>query len=264
LLIPIIVFIFVQSSIPRQWPFFMSQNDFHFKQFIVKQDRCAMKVGTDGVLLGSWVNPEKATNILDIGTGTGLIALMLAQRSQAQIDAIDIDADATVQAEENFDISPWKKRLHARHVSLQEFTAHNPGRYDLIVSNPPYFLGAHPAPSEARNIARHMDESLSIEELAECVKKLLAPGGRFCVILPFMEGMKFIEYGRLHGLYVTHLTKVKTKIDKHEKRLMMEFAVDERTATEDELVIQEEDMSYTPRYIEMTRDFYLGLPKARN
>ena len=162
-----------------------------------------MKVGTDGVLLGSWVQPGNVERILDIGTGTGLIALMMAQKSNAVVDAIDIDEDATRQAEENFSLSPWPERLNAWHQSVQEFAAYTRHRYDLIVSNPPYFMGAHPAPSEARNLARHMDEALSIEELAECVKKLLKPDGRFCVILPFMEGMKFLEYAELNGLYAT-------------------------------------------------------------
>ena len=242
----------------------MPLNDFRFKQFVVRQDRCAMKVGTDGVLLGAWVNPGNATRILDIGTGTGLIALMMAQRSNAIIDAIDIDGAATHQAEENFKLTPWNNRMHAIHESLQQFSTHTPHRYDLIVSNPPYFMGAHPAPSEARNIARHMDETLSIEELAGCVKKLLTPSGKFCVILPFMEGMKFIDCAGLQGLYANNLTKVKTKIEKQEKRLMMEFELVKKTLQEYELVIQEEDMAYTQQYIDLTSDFYMGLSKARN
>jgi len=146
---------------------------------------------------------------------------------------------------------------------LQYFTAHTQQRYDLIVSNPPYFMGAHPAPSEARNIARHMDETLSIEELAECVKNLLTPEGRFCVILPFMEGMKFLEYSELNGLYANRLTKVKTISDKQEKRLMMEFELIRKDLIEDELVIQDEDLTFTDKYVELTKDYYLGLPKKR-
>jgi len=241
----------------------MSQNDFRFKQFIIRQDRCAMKVGTDGVLLGAWVQPGNSQRILDIGTGTGLISLMMAQRSDAVIDAIDIDEHATRQADENFGLSPWSGRLHAVHRSLQEFSSHTPDRYDLIVSNPPYFMGAHPAPSEARNIARHMDDALSIEELAMCVKKLLKPDGRFCVILPYMEGMKFLEFAESIGLYASHLTKVKTKIEKQEKRLMMEFTLTRNKLEEDELVIQEEDMTYTQQYIDLTSEYYMGLPKSR-
>jgi tRNA1Val (adenine37-N6)-methyltransferase len=241
----------------------MSQNDFRFKQFTVKQDRCAMKVGTDGVLLGAWTRPGNARTILDVGTGTGLIALMIAQKSLAVIDAIDIDKPATEQAEENFSLSPWSDRLNAIHESIQDYSRHTSKRYDLIVSNPPYFMGAHPAPDEARNVARHMDETLSIEELTSSVKKLLEPNGRFCVILPFIEGMKFLEYAETHGLYANHLTKVKTKSDKAEKRLMMEFEMVRRNMVEDELTIQESDDSYTDQYINLTLDYYVGLPKKR-
>lgn len=241
----------------------MSQNDFRFKQFTVRQDQCAMKVGTDGVLLGAWTKPLNAQKILDIGTGTGLIALMIAQKSEALIDAIDIDEPSTRQATENFALSPWASRLKAVHISIQEFAEITPERYDLIVSNPPYFIGAHPAPSEARNVARHMNESLTIEELTDCVKKLLKPAGRFCVIFPFMEGMKFLEYAETHGLYANHLTKVKTKSDKTEKRLMMEFELVRKGMIEDELTIQESDDSYTSQYVELTKDYYIGLPKKR-
>ncbi len=241
----------------------MSQNDFRFKQFTVRQDRCAMKVGTDGVLLGAWTKPGDARTILDLGTGTGLIALMIAQKSDAVIDAIDIDRPATEQAEENFSLSPWSRRLNAIYESIQDFSTHTTRRYDLIVSNPPYFMGAHPAPVEARNVARHMDETLSIEELTFCVKKLLEPHGRFSVILPFMEGMKFLEYAETNGLYANHLTKVKTKSDKTEKRLMMEFELIRRNMVEDELTIQEADDTFTDKYIELTKDYYVGLPKKR-
>ena len=222
-----------------------------------------MKVGTDGVLLGAWTKTGNAKTILDVGTGTGLIALMIAQKCDGVIDAIDIDPMATLQAEENFRLSPWSKRLNAINQSLQEFSSHTPRRYDLIVSNPPYFLGAHPAPSEARNIARHMDDTLSIEELAEGVKQLLYPSGRFCIILPFMEGMKFLEYAEVHGLYANHITKVKTKVEKQEQRLMMEFELTRKDLYEDELVIQEEDLTFTDHYVELTKDYYLGLPKKR-
>ncbi len=241
----------------------MTQNDFRFKQFNVRQDRCAMKVGTDGVLLGAWVKTFNEKRILDIGTGTGLIALMLAQKSESLIDAIDIDENAFIESKENFKASPWSSRLTAIHNSIQDYATHTPYRYDLIVSNPPYFIGAHPAPSEARNVARHMDDSLSIEDLVHGVLKLLTPEGRFCVILPFMEGIKFAEYAESNGLYATHLTKVKTKVEKQEKRMMMEFQMIKKETVEEELVIQEEDLSYTQQYLELTNDFYLGLPKKR-
>jgi tRNA1Val (adenine37-N6)-methyltransferase len=239
----------------------MSHGDFQFKQFLVRQDKCAMKVGTDGVLLGAWVQCQQAGSILDIGCGTGLIALMMAQKCPAsQIDAIDIDAVAFRQAKENFEYSPWADRLHSYHDSLQNFALTAAKKFDLIVSNPPFFMDAHPAPSEARNVARHMDESLSIAELFDGVDKLLSSDGRFCVIFPFREGMLFLEYAEMHQLYANRITKVKTKVEKQEKR-MMEFEKVRKELMEDELVIQEEDLSFTQQYIDLTADFYLGLGK---
>jgi tRNA1Val (adenine37-N6)-methyltransferase len=239
----------------------MPQAEFRFKQFIVKQDQCAMKVGTDGVLLGAWVKPSGEKFILDIGTGTGLIALMMAQKSDAVIHAIDIDESAYVQARENFQTSPWPERLVAMHQSLQRLTASPLTRYELIVSNPPYFIDASPAPSEARNIARHMDEKLSIHELVDGVKKLLTPGGRFCVIFPSKEGLIFRDYASVKGLYANRITKVRTKADKSEKRFMMEFSLTEKEVQEEELVIHEEDSYFTKEYIDLTSEYYLGLTK---
>jgi len=233
--------------------------DFHFKQFVVKQDRCAMKVGTDGVLLGAWVQTGKAKKILDIGTGTGLIALMLAQKSAAQIDAIEIDRDAYEQAKENFENSRWASRLHVFHKPLQQYAFLPIEKYDLIISNPPFFSDAYKAPSEARNVARHTDHTLSFDDLIDGVKKLLQPRGKLFVILPSKEGGCFIELAAKKNLFVHRLTRVKTKIDKHEKRLLIEMGFERMPVSENDFVIQEEDLSFTKEYIELTKDFYLGL-----
>lgn len=236
----------------------MSDTTFRFRQFTVHQEKCAMKVGTDAVLLGSWVQPYAALRILDIGTGTGLIALMLAQKSLAQIDAIDIDEGAFLQAKENFRISPWFDRLHIFHKSFQDFVSENPGQYDLIVSNPPYFQHASKPSHESRINARHND-SLSFGELIKGVKKILSPAGRFCVILPFKEGMEFMDQAHSEGLFCHHLIRVKTKASKAEKRLMMEFGYHFGLLTEEELIIQEEDNSFTENYIKLTKEYYLNL-----
>src|SRR5437016_1645971 len=135
----------------------MSDTTFHFRQFTVHQDKCAMKVGTDSVLLGSWVNAADSTDILDIGTGSGIIALMLAQKSFAQIDAIDVDENACNQAKENFKISPWFDRLHVIHQSFQDYSKSTSKKYNLIVSNPPYFHHASKPSEESRLNARHGD-----------------------------------------------------------------------------------------------------------
>lgn len=242
----------------------MHDSRFHFKQFVIQQDKCAMKVGTDAVLLGSWINPQNAKKILDIGTGTGVIAIMLAQKTNAIIDAIDIDEMAYQQAKENIGICPWKDIINVFHSSVQDFYHIGSKEYDLIVSNPPYFVDASKPSLEARTLARHTDDSLSYDELIEGVLSLLGMNGRFCLILPFKEGFLFKEKAYKKGLFCTQLTKVKTKVDKQEKRLMMQFEREENSLTVNELIIQEEDLSYTKEYIEFTKDYYIGLKTFRH
>jgi tRNA1Val (adenine37-N6)-methyltransferase len=239
----------------------MSETAFHFKQFTIHQDKCAMKVGTDAVLLGAWVKTENESHILDIGTGTGVIALMLAQKSDAHIDAIDIDENAFHQAHNNFLISPWTARLNCMHHSFQEFSEEHTASYDLIVTNPPYFHDASKPVAESRLNARH-SEALTFDELVYGVKKLLKPDGRFCVILPCKEGMEFLDKAQRKELFCHHLLRIKTKADKNEKRLIMEFGFHFGVLTEEEIIIQEEDGSFTQDYIDLTLDYYLQLRQA--
>ena len=164
----------------------MANPYFQFKQFTVWHDKCAMKVGTDGVLLGAWCCVENITRILDVGCGTGLISLMLAQRCQAEIDAVDIDEAACIQARENADRSPFGDRLQIFHRPFANFVNESAGirQYDCIVSNPPYFIDSLKCPDKQRNQARHTD-TLTLEELIEGSKQLLAPQGKLYLILPF-------------------------------------------------------------------------------
>ena len=236
----------------------MSETTFRFRQFTIHQDKCAMKVGTDSVLLGSWINPAQSSDILDIGTGSGIIALMLAQKSFAQIDAIDVDESACTQAEENFKISPWVDRLHVIHQPFQEYANSTDKKYDLIVSNPPYFQDAYKPAEESKLKAKHGD-SLCFAELVEGVKKLLSEKGRFCLILPYREGNEFIGIAMRKGLFCHEIVRVKTKADKFEKRLMMAFTFHFGMMTETELVIQDNDTNFSKEYIELTKDYYLGL-----
>ena len=155
----------------------MSNPFFQFKQFTIRHDKCAMKVGTDGVLLGAWAGTESCSRILDVGTGTGLIALMLAQRSKAVVDAIDIDADACLQAQENAESSLFAGRINVFHSDLVDFAQASTHLYDLIVSNPPYFVDSLKCPNLQRNTARHTD-TLTLEDLLQYSRKLLAPQGR--------------------------------------------------------------------------------------
>lgn len=222
------------------------------------QDKCAMKVGTDAVLLGSWVNTANANSILDIGTGTGIIALMLAQRSNAMIDAIDIDINAFIQASENVNHCKWKDHIRVHHSSLQEFVLEQNKKYDLIVTNPPYFVDSSKASEESRTNARHTDQ-LPYNDLLNGVLKLLSPNGKFYVILPTKESEFFRDMAEENKLFLTKLTRVITRSDKPEKRLLMRFEFTRKTFSEDSIIIEEDERhSYTDAYKELTKEYYLA------
>lgn len=234
---------------------------FQFKQFAVNQDRCAMKVGTDGVLLGAWtpVN-HNPFSILDIGAGTGIIALMLAQRTNAeQIDALEIDEDAYEQAVENFENSPWGNRLFCFHAGLDEFIDEPEDEYDLIVSNPPFYSEDYKTESEQRDLARFQD-AMPFEELVEAADLLLSENGIFALILPFKEEEKFIALAEESELYPTKITRVKGNPTSGVKRSLLAFSRHENSDIEiDELIIEIDRHVYTPEYIELTKEFYLKM-----
>jgi tRNA1Val (adenine37-N6)-methyltransferase len=236
----------------------MANNEFVFKQFRILQDKCAMKVGTDAVLLGAWVNTSGTQHILDIGTGTGIIALMLAQKSSALIDAIDIDTNAFLQATENIESSKWADRIRVHHKSIQEYIPYCKFKYDLIVSNPPYFVDSSKAIEESRTNARHTD-CLSFDDLLNGVVNLLDETGKFYIILPVKESQIFIEMAQKQKLYLSKLTRVITRPDKPEKRLLMRFEFKECVAEEDSIIIEEEGRhNYSKAYKELTKDYYLS------
>ena len=236
----------------------MPNQEFVFKQFKIHQDKCAMKVGTDAVLLGAWVNCPNAKTILDIGTGTGIIALMLAQKIGAKVDAIDIDDYAFIQACENVSNSQWKDRIHVYHISLQDYIEASDHKYDLIVSNPPYFIDSSKALEEARTNARHTDQ-LPYCDLLNGVLNLLNEHGKFYVILPTKESEQFRILAEENKLYLTKQTKVITRADKTEKRLLMRFEFTPKTFSEDSITIEEDERhSYTAEYKELTKDYYLA------
>jgi tRNA1Val (adenine37-N6)-methyltransferase len=237
----------------------MPNQTFAFKQFTIRQDKCAMKVGTDAVLLGSWVDPKNAKHILDIGTGTGVIAIMLAQKSKAPIDALDVDENACAQAFENVENSPWKDRIQVIHNSIQQYSEEAPQKYDLIVSNPPFFEHSTKSPQEKRTLARHTD-MLAYEELLESVMKLLDKKGKFCIILPFKEGEHFRDIADQHKFYLTKMMRVRSRADKStDKRLMMQFEWERKSFSECSLVIEKgERHEYTDEYKALTKDYYLA------
>ncbi len=239
-----------------------SQKYFSFKEFKVHQEQCAMKVGTDGVLLGSWVECNySVSNVLDIGTGTGLLALMLAQKCNALIDAIDIDSNACNQAKENFCNSKWSDRLSVIHRPIQEFAAISNMKYDLIVSNPPFFINAKKSQQLNRNVARHLDDSFTMDDLITSVAKLLSDSGKFFLIQPVKEGSIFMEESEKRGLYVNNITWVRTKEDKEEKRLLLNLSRNKKKIITDYLSIQTKDGKYTDEYIKLTEEYYTHLPE---
>jgi len=230
---------------------------FRFKQFTVRQEKAAMKVGTDGVLLGVWAEVSTAETILDIGTGTGLVAIMLAQRSKARIDAVEIDPDSSTQAKENVDRCPWRDRINLYNKSFQEYSQEHNGYYDLIVSNPPYFINSLKSQEAARNSARH-DEDLPQDDLIEGVVKLLASEGRFSAIFPYVEGNIFVAKAAAKGLYCTKRVNVVGKQGTGVKRLLLEFSKQKLPFEESELTIRDKNDGFTSEYRLLTKDFYLA------
>ena len=234
---------------------------FQFKQFSVEQDCTAMKVGTDGVLLGSWTPIENNPfSILDIGTGTGIIALMLAQRSAAeQIDALEIDEDAYEQATDNFENSPWNDRLFCFHAGLDEFVEEPEDEYDLIVSNPPFHPEDYKSNNEQRDLARFQD-AMPFEDLVEAADLLLSEKGIFSVIIPFKEEENFLALAAAYELYPLKITRVKGTPTTEIKRSLLAFSRNHTTDfPQDELIIETTRHQYTSEYIALTKDFYLKM-----
>jgi len=238
----------------------MSNKPFKFKEFSINQDKCAMKIGTDGVLLGAWTslknNPD---SILDIGSGTGILALQLAQRSDAEtIDALEIDDDAYEQAVENFENSDWGDRLFCYHASVQQYINEINEKYELIISNPPFYNDDFETKNEARNTAR-FTSSLSFNELLISVSKLLSKDGLFSTIIPFKEEQYFIELASKVQLFPSRICRVKGSSDSIIKRSLLEFSFLESKTVVTELIIEIERHQYTREYIKLVQDFYLKM-----
>ena len=235
----------------------MSNKYFEFKKFTIHQDRCAMKVGTDGTLLGAWASaPAQSRYILDIGTGTGLIALMMAQRyPEAQIVGIDIDDAAVAQATENVATSPFTERIS---ILKQDVTTYKPEmQFDAIVSNPPYFVDSLTCPDEQRSIARHT-VTLTFEALIKSAYRLLKTEGTFSVVIPTEMRSKLEASARLEGFFISKVCCIKTTPQKPSKRQLIEFT---KTPVK-ELVISEGILETSPNtrsdwYKELTNDFYI-------
>ena len=217
-----------------------------------------MKIGTDGVLLGAWATiSHQPFSILDIGAGTGVVALMLAQRSTAElVDALEIDDDAYEQASENFEASPWNDRLFCYHAAFLEFVEEIDDEYDLIVSNPPFYTEDYKAENDQRTQARFAD-ALPFDHLLAGTAKLLAPEGVACFIIPFKEEAHFIDIAKQCGLFPKKITRVKGTPETEIKRSLLAFSFNESDISEDELIIETQRHQYTEAYKSLTKDFYL-------
>jgi tRNA1Val (adenine37-N6)-methyltransferase len=234
----------------------MSNSYFRFKQFTIRQDRCAFKVGTDGVLLGASADVDGVTRILDIGSGTGLIALMLAQRCQAEITAIEPDMDSFEQASDNIGKSKWHERIKIWNSSLQDF---NPGnqKFDLIVCNPPYFRDSLKNPDPAKAASRH-NISLSEKELLKGVSRLLADNGKLQVIMPYNEGSIFVTEASDYGLLCVKIIKIKSLPTSNVRRLIFTFSRTRQETVERHITIESgRRHEFTEEYINLTKEFYM-------
>lgn len=231
---------------------------FHFKKFSINDEGVAMKVGTDSVLLGAWTKYHNPLRILDVGTGSGILALMMAQRySNIAIDAVEIEAQAVKTAKVNFENSAWSQRLHAIHSDIQHFSETSVNRYSLIISNPPFFSQSLKTPHAARNLARHND-TLSIHDFLKCASHLLLPNGIVSVIFPFDTLPIWIAEAKRFSLFPCEVMYLKSSPTHFPHRAMVAFTNKSVVEMiENELIIYALHRTYSDDYKELTRDFYL-------
>lgn len=237
----------------------LRRNGFTFKQFFVAHDRCEMKVGTDSILLGAWADVSDITGkILDIGSGSGLLALMLAQRTtdSVQIDAVELDDNAALQATENFAQSPWASRMALHHCALQSFAAQTPSRYDLIITNPPYYQPGVECRNASRGTARYTSE-LSHKTLLKHARTLASDKGKMAVVLPCDISVDFIQLAARKGWFLLQHTEVTEFANRAPHRALMLFGVELASPQSDRLVIRDERNAYSDDFRELTKAFYL-------
>ena len=230
---------------------------FHFKHFSLCHDRSTMKVGTDAVLLGSWVEVKPSDWVLDIGTGCGVLPLMLAQRGIAKVHAVDLDEASALEAAENFQASQWSRQLFAFHGDVRKFTMQC--AYDLIISNPPFFINSFKCDADRRNQARHTDTSLTFGDLIATVRRLLKPDGRFVLVLPERESRDFIPLAEQGNLFVYRKENIIPVEGKDPNRINLELRYGKPDSVIiSNLVIRLSDGSFSPAYHDRVNDFYLG------
>jgi len=234
-------------------------NYFQFKQFKIHQEKSAMKVNTDGVLLGAWTNLDGAKTVLDIGAGTGLISLMIAQRSAAIITGIEIEKNAAEEAALNVQNSKWNKRVSVQHISFQDFVATALNKFDIIVTNPPFFSNGVKNTNPHLSMARH-NHLLPFEDIIDGAKNLLTENGRLSLILPADSALDFIEKARQENLFLNRLTEVKPFPDKEPNRWLMEFVKKQMIVQKTQMsVFDDSRTNYSEEFKTLAHDFYLKL-----
>lgn len=231
----------------------MKAKPFHFKQFVIEQDRCALKVGTDGVLLGAWTECRYAKSILDIGSGTGVLSLMIAQRSAGKIKAVEIEKNAGEQCSENFKRSTWSEKLECTNTSLQNYAGTNKlQKFDLIISNPPFY--SIQEKNTSRNIARS-EQELTLKELLNSVSKLLTINGSFSMIFPNVRKLELLETAAGFQLFPCRICSIKGNENSEVKRILIEFRFSKQEIEESQLTIEKERHNYTEDYKILLKEY---------
>ena len=244
----------------------MSNSHFQFKQVTIQQDRCAMKVTTDGCLFGAWIaekvgnRESEVRNCLDIGTGTGLLSLMLMQKNPScQIDAIEIDANAAAQATDNLKASPWADKINIHQVDVKEYQSKE--NYDLIISNPPFYENELKSGNTSKNIAHH-SSGLLLKDLLTIIKNKLSPDGAFCLLLPYKRNEEMRSLLADQGLAITQITFVRQSTNHDFFRIMLMGKIEDESISEtviEEIAIKDEQQQYTPAFVALLKDYYLYL-----
>ncbi len=232
---------------------------FHLKQFSLNHHRSSMKVGTDSLLLGLWVQPEGARHILDIGTGCGILALLMAARSNAKTDAVEFDLASYEEAKGNFLSSPYADRLRAIHEDFRNYTRHSQQKYDLLISNPPFFIDDMRPKQETRRRARHSDD-LSYNELCQGAVQLMNPDSRFCLVLPYIESRIFRTVAESYGFFVSRQLLIFPRRGWQPNRVNLELTLKKETESSvEKFVIREENNAFSRQYIDFFKDYLIGL-----
>jgi tRNA1Val (adenine37-N6)-methyltransferase len=250
------------SSFITHHSFIMPNNYFQFKQFTVQQEKAALKVSTDSCLFGAWIAEEvrgkkyEVRSTLDIGAGTGLLMLMLAQKKEAVIDGIEIDQPSYEQAKENIEASVWKERLQLFYGDVKEFSFSR--KYDLIISNPPFYEGDLKSDATNRNVAMH-DEGLKLDELITIVDTNLTDGGSFAVLLPYVRAERMIELANAANLHLRNHVQVKQTVKHGYFRSMLLFSRMKTEPVVEELAVKDGNNQYTNEFIGLLKDYYLYL-----